>query len=54
MDVVGLSVGKDFKLYPGGGRGWDWTETGTEHVPGNQPTDIEELPAGRAGGPESG
>jgi hypothetical protein len=43
MDVEGLGVGKDFKLYPGGGRGWDWTETGTRHVPGVQPADVEEL-----------
>jgi hypothetical protein len=42
-DVDGLGVGKDFKLYPGGGRTWDWTETGTNHVPGIQPADVEEL-----------
>ncbi|MGB7293624.1 MAG: Mth938-like domain-containing protein [Thermodesulfobacteriota bacterium] len=34
---------RDVKLYPGGGREWDWSETGTEHVPGIQPTDVEEL-----------
>jgi hypothetical protein len=34
---------RDAKLYPGGGREWDWSETGTEHVPGIQPTDVEEL-----------
>jgi hypothetical protein len=43
MDVEGLGVGKDYKLYPGGGREWDWTETGTNHVPGIQPADVEEL-----------
>jgi hypothetical protein len=43
MDVEGLGVGKDFKLYPGGGRAWDWTETGTQHVPGIQPSDVEEI-----------
>jgi hypothetical protein len=43
MEVEGLGVGKDFKLYPGGGRAWDWTETGTGHVPGIQPADVEEL-----------
>lgn len=43
MEVEGVGVGKDFKLYPGGGRVWDWTETGTRHVPGIQPADIEEL-----------
>lgn len=34
---------KDAKLYPGGSRAWDWTETGTQHVPGIQPADVEEL-----------
>lgn len=43
MEVEGLGVGKDFKLYPGGGRAWDWAETGTRHVPGIQPDDVEEL-----------
>jgi hypothetical protein len=43
MDVTDLGVGKDYKLYPGGGREWDWTETGTQHVPGIQPADVEEL-----------
>lgn len=43
MEVEGLGVGRDFKLYPGGGREWDWTETNTHHVPGIQPSDVEEL-----------
>jgi hypothetical protein len=43
MDVEGLGTGKDFKLYPGGGRAWDWRETGTEHDPGIQPADVEEI-----------
>jgi len=43
MVVEGLGRGKDFKLYPGGGRGWDWNETGTRHVPGIQPSDVLEL-----------
>ena len=43
MDVEGLGTGKDFKLYPGGGREWDWTETNTRHVPGIQPADVDEL-----------
>ncbi len=34
---------KDAKLYPGGGREWDWRETGTQHEPGVQPSDVEEL-----------
>ncbi|MBO3741255.1 hypothetical protein [Actinoplanes flavus] len=43
MTVEGLPPGKDFKLWPGGGRPWDWTETGTRHSPGIQPADVEEL-----------
>ena len=43
MEVAGLQPGKDFKLWPGGGRPWDWTETGTHHHPGIQPADVEEL-----------
>ena len=43
MEVDGLGKGKDFKLYPGGGREWDWAETNTRHVPGIQPADIQEL-----------
>jgi len=34
---------KDAKLFPGGSRAWDWTETGTHHVPGVLPADLEEL-----------
>ena len=43
MEVAGVGVGKDFKLWPGGGRAWDWRETGTHHMPGIQPTDVKEL-----------
>jgi hypothetical protein len=43
MEVDGVGRGKDFKLYPGGGREWDWSETGTRHVPGIQPSDVTEL-----------
>jgi hypothetical protein len=43
MEVEGVGNGKDFKLYPGGGREWDWRETGTRHVPGIQPADVQEL-----------
>ena len=43
MEIDGIGTGKDFKLWPGGGREWDWTETGTHHVPGIQPADVEEL-----------
>ena len=34
---------RDAKLFPGGSREWDWNETGTRHVPGIQPADVEEL-----------
>ncbi len=43
MTVEGVGSGKDFKLWPGGGRPWDWSETGTQHSPGIQPADVEEL-----------
>ena len=43
MEVRSLGRGKDFKLWPGGGRPWDWNETGTSHVPGIQVADVEEL-----------
>jgi hypothetical protein len=43
MSVDGLEDAKDFKLYPGGGRPWDWNETGTRHDPGIQPADLVEL-----------
>jgi hypothetical protein len=43
IEVENLGSGKDFKLYPGGGRAWDWGETNTRHVPGIQPADVEEL-----------
>lgn len=43
MEVEGLPAGKDFVLYPGGGRAWDWGEHGTRHEPGIQPGDVSEL-----------
>jgi hypothetical protein len=43
MEVSGVGAGKDFKLWPGGAREWDWHETDTHHVPGIQPVDVEEL-----------
>jgi len=42
-DVAGFGLLKDVKLWPGGGRAWDWNETGTRHVPGIQPADVQEL-----------
>jgi hypothetical protein len=43
LDVEGLGRLKDAKLWPGGGRSWDWNETGTQHRPGIQPADVTEL-----------
>ena len=43
MEVESLGEGKDYKLWPGGGRAWDWRETGTKHDPGIQPADVAEL-----------
>jgi hypothetical protein len=41
--VDGVGRLRDAKLWPGGGRGWDWNETGTHHRPGIQPADLAEL-----------
>lgn len=44
LRVEGLSRPlKDAKLFPGGGREWDWNETGTRHRPGVQVADVQEL-----------
>jgi hypothetical protein len=41
--VEGYPPFKDAKIFPGGAREWDWRETGTRHVPGIQPADVQEL-----------
>lgn len=44
LEVEGRDAAfKDAKLWPGGGRAWDWNETGTRHAPGIQPADAKEL-----------
>lgn len=43
MEIEHLGTGKDFKLWPGGGRSWDWSEHGTGHHNGVQPADVQEL-----------
>ena len=44
LEVEGQDVPfKDAKLFPEGAREWDWRETGTNHEPGIQPADVEEL-----------
>lgn len=43
IEVEGLGKGRDFILYPGGGKAWDWNETGTSHQGGIQRAEIELL-----------
>jgi hypothetical protein len=43
IEVEGHLPFKDAKVFPGGAREWDWRETGTRHVPGIQPADVQEL-----------
>jgi hypothetical protein len=43
IEVEDLGHGRDMKLWPGGGRDWDWRETGTHHAPGIQIADVQEL-----------
>ncbi len=43
IGIENHGIFKDAKVYPGGARQWDWRETGTHHIPGIQPADIEEL-----------
>ncbi len=43
IEVAGIGQGKDWKIWPGGGRGWDWSEHHTGHRRGIQPGDVQEL-----------
>jgi hypothetical protein len=43
LEIEGLGKHGDAKLWPGGAKEWDWTETGTHHQPGIQPADVQEL-----------
>lgn len=43
MEVEDVGTAKDFKLWPGGGRSWNWGEYGTGHISGIQPGDCREL-----------
>lgn len=43
VEVERLGRFRDAKLWPGGGRAWDWRETGTDHRPGILPADLAEL-----------
>src|SRR5688572_3917860 len=43
IEIEGLGRFRDAKLWPGGGRAWDWRETGTDHRPGILSADVTEL-----------
>jgi hypothetical protein len=43
IEIAGLGRFRDAKLWPGGGRAWDWRETGTDHRPGILCADVTEL-----------
>jgi hypothetical protein len=43
IEVEGVGMFKDAKVFPSGAREWDWSETGTAHDPGIQPGDVAEL-----------
>jgi hypothetical protein len=38
-----ISLFKDCKVWPGGAVAWNWNDTGTQHEPGIQPADLEEV-----------
>ena len=43
IEIDGEQIFKDVKLFPTGCRAWNWQETGTEHSPGIQYSDVQEL-----------
>ena len=43
IEMDGNQVFNDVKLFPGGCRKWNWKDTGTEHSPGIQYSDVQEL-----------
>lgn len=43
VEVEGYPPFRDAKVFPGGARAWDWSETGTRHEPGIQPADVQDL-----------
>jgi hypothetical protein len=43
IEIDGNQEFKDVKLFPSGCREWNWRETGTEHSPGIQYSDVQEL-----------
>jgi hypothetical protein len=45
LEIPDVGAGPDFKLYPGGGKFWDWSETRTKPETGILVSDVEELVA---------
>ena len=43
IEIENYKIFKDVKLFPGGCRAWNWRETGTNHSPGIQYSDVTEL-----------
>ena len=43
IEIDGYTPFKDVKLFPGGAKAWNWQETGTQHYPGVQYSDVEDL-----------
>ncbi|QTA78667.1 DUF498 [Desulfonema limicola] len=43
MKLEGYPSGRDFMIYPGGAKSWDWNESNTSHEKGIQPKDIQFL-----------
>ena len=43
MESKDSALGKDFKLFPGGGRLWDWSLSGTAHEPGIMTRHVDDL-----------
>jgi len=43
IEVENHGIFKDVKLYPDGAKEWNWGETGANHSPGIQYSDVQEL-----------
>ncbi|QTA78390.1 MTH938-containing [Desulfonema limicola] len=43
MKVEGYPSGRDFMIYPGGTKSWDWNKRNTSHEKGIQSKDIQFL-----------
>ena len=41
MKIKGYPLGRDFMIYPGGAKSWDWNKSNTSHEKGIQTQDIQ-------------